>query len=281
MLFNNIEIRTIETGLFGLDGGSMFGVVPKALWSRMYADGDEMNRIPLSARPLYIAFGKRRILIDTGNGNKFNQKLAAIYNIDLEHSNIYNALRNSDIDPSEITDVILTHLHFDHCGGSTMSFNGEIIPSFPKAKYYVQKEQWGWALNPTEKDRASFMKEDYEPLFANGVLELIDGSGELLPSIELIPLFGHTKAMQAVKIKAGNQVFFYAADLFPTAAHINLPYILAYDNFPLTTLEEKKRILNLAIDENWVIIFEHDAFVKAGKIGRKNGSFVLSEKLDI
>lgn len=281
MLFSNIEIKAIETGLFGLDGGSMFGVVPKALWSRAYANGDEMNRIPLSSRPLYIGFGEKRILIDTGNGNKFSQKLATIYNIDLEHSNLHNALKNSNIDPSEITDVILTHLHFDHCGGSTMSFNGEIAPSLPNAKYYVQKEQWEWALNPTEKDRGSFMREDYEPLFANGVLELVDGGGELFPNIELMPLFGHTKAMQAVKININNQVFFYAADLFPTSAHINLPYILAYDNFPLTTLAEKKRILNLAVDENWVIVFEHDAFVKAGKVERKNGSFALSEKLDV
>lgn len=281
MLFDNMEIKTIETGIFGLDGGSMFGVVPKALWSRVYANGDEMNRIPLSSRPLYIAFGKRRILIDAGNGNKFNPKLATIYNIDLELSNIHNALKNSDIDPADVTDVILTHLHFDHCGGSTMFSNGEISPSFPNAKYYVQKEQWDWALNPTEKDRGSYMKEDYEPLLANGVIEFIDGSGELFPGIELIPLFGHTKAMQAVKIKANNQIFFYAADLLPTSAHIHLPYILAYDNFPLTTLDEKKKMLNLAVDENWVIIFEHDAFVKAGKVERKNDSFVLSEKFDI
>lgn len=281
MLINNIEIKTIDTGIFGLDGGSMFGVVPKALWSRVYNSGDDMNRIPLSSRPLYISVGQRQILIDTGNGNKFNQKLAQIYNIDLEKSNIHKALNLSGINPNAITDVILTHLHFDHCGGSTMIQNEEISPSFPKAKYYVQKAQWDWAMNPTEKDRGSFMKEDYEPLFANGLLEFVDGGGELFPNIELIPLFGHTKAMQSVKITLDNQIFFYAADLFPTSAHINLPYILAYDNFPLTTLEEKKKILNRATDENWIIVFEHDVFIKAGKIAKKDNSFILSERLDL
>lgn len=276
-----IKIQTVDTGLFGLDGGSMFGVVPKALWSKAYSEPDEANRIPLASRPLLIQSENKNILIDTGNGNKYNEKFQKIYKIDINKSNILNALSRFNIESKDITDVILTHLHFDHCGGSTVIQNDEIVPTFPNAKYYIQKEQWDWALNPTEKDKASFIKSDFAPLFEHKVIEFTEGRGFLNEFMEVIPLFGHTQAMQAVKIQVNNQIYFYAADLFPTVAHINLPYILAYDNYPLTTLKEKKEILNQAVEENWIIIFEHDAFVKAGRVSRKDESFHISEIIDL
>lgn len=278
---NNFSIKIIETSNFALDGGSMFGIIPKALWAKAYTEPDELNRVKLSARILFLDWGDNRILVDTGNGNKFNEKKLKIYNIDPEKSNLENALLRNGIKPESITDVILTHLHFDHCGGSTMINGKEFLPTLPNARYYVQKEQFLWALRPSEKDRASFMPEDYQPLFANGVLELVEGHFNLFPHIELIPLFGHTPSMQGVKINLNGQVYFYPADLIPTSAHINLPYILAFDNFPMTTLEEKKHYLNLAVKENWIIIFEHDAFVKAGRITKRDEQFILSEKIDL
>jgi glyoxylase-like metal-dependent hydrolase (beta-lactamase superfamily II) len=280
-MVNEIKISTIDTGTFGLDGGSMFGVVPKPLWTKAYSEADEMNRIPLASRPLLILESKRKILIDTGNGNKFNEKQQKIYKIDLDKSNIINSLSKHNIRPEDITDVILTHLHFDHCGGSTIWNDGNLVPTFPNAKYYVQKEQWDWALSPTEKDRASFIRDDFVPLSEHNKIEFTKGRVYLTDTIEVIPFYGHTKAMQGVKIHLNDQIYFYAADLFPTSAHIHLPYILAYDNFPLTTLQEKKEILKQAVEEDWIIIFEHDAFVKAAKVGLKDGNYFIKEKIDL
>lgn len=278
---NKVEVKTVDTGIFGLDGGSMFGIIPKNLWVKAYSEPDDENRIPLASRPLLITYNDRRILIDTGNGNKFNEKLQRIYKVDLEKSNIINALSNYNLTPDLITDVILTHLHFDHCGGSTIEVDGKIIPTFPNARYYVQEEQWNWALHPTEKDAGSFMKNDFFPLKEHNVLELLNGLTKLFDFIEIIPLFGHTPAMQTIKLNLNGQILFYAADLFPTSAHLNLPYILAYDNFPLTTLKEKKEILQQAIEEDWIIIFEHDAFAIAGKIGFANGKYFVKEKINL
>lgn len=278
---SKVEVKTVDTGIFGLDGGSMFGIIPKNLWVKAYSEPDDENRIPLASRPLLITYNERRILVDTGNGNKFNEKLQRIYKVDLEKSNIFNALGNYNLTPDLITDVILTHLHFDHCGGSTIEVDGKIIPTFPNARYYVQEEQWNWALHPTEKDAGSFMKNDFFPLKEHNVLELLNGQTKLFDFIEIIPLFGHTPAMQTIKLNLNGQILFYAADLFPTSAHLNLPYILAYDNFPLTTLKEKKEILQQAIEEDWIIIFEHDAFTIAGKIGFANGKYFVKEKINL
>ncbi|MCX7879605.1 MAG: MBL fold metallo-hydrolase [Ignavibacteria bacterium] len=277
----DIFLRTIDTGTFGLDGGTMFGIIPKPLWVKAYSEPDEMNRIPLAARPLLIRNKDKTILIDTGNGDKYSEKQIAIYNLDLEKSNILNALKSENLSRYDITDVILTHLHFDHCGASTIIVDGKIEPTFPKATYYVQEEHFRWANNPTEKDRGSFNKNDFLPLIENDNLKFTNGNSKFDDFLEFIPLYGHTPAMQSVKITVDEQIYFYAADLFPTSAHLNLPYILAYDNYPLTTLEEKKKILTQAIEENWIIIFEHDVFIKAGKVGKKNGSFYVSEKIDI
>ncbi len=276
---SNVILKTLETGVFGLDGGSMFGVVPKALWAKTYTEPDEENRIPLSARVLYIEFDNRKILVDTGNGTKYNEKLQKIYKIDIDKSDISNVLTKINLKPDEITDVILTHLHFDHCGGSTIRIEGNIVPSFPNAKYFVQKEQWDWAMTPTEKDAGSFIKDDFVPLFENGKVTFLEGKTTFADFIEIIPMFGHTPAMQTVKVNLGSQIYYFAADLIPTSAHLNLPYILAFDNFPLTTLKEKKEILSQAIEEDWVIIFEHDAFLPAGRIGFKDGKYYVREKV--
>jgi glyoxylase-like metal-dependent hydrolase (beta-lactamase superfamily II) len=278
---NKFKLDTIDTGIFGLDGGSMFGVVPKSLWAKAYHPGDASNRIPLASSPLLVRWGNRNLLVDTGNGTNFSEKLASIYNIDLEKSDIKLQLSKLGMKREEITDVILTHLHFDHCGGSTYYEDGKLVPTFPNAKYYIQKEHLEWALQPTEKDRASFIKENYLPLLENNMLELVEGEQELFDGIRVIPVDGHTRAMQMVKIEDTSGIYLYIADLAPTTAHLNIAFGLAFDNFPLTTIEEKKKYFKQAFLEDWTLIFEHDAFVRATKIIATDKGFASGEVVTI
>lgn len=281
MKLKDMEIELLDAGRFALDGGAMFGVVPKVFWSKAYDPGDEINRIPLAARPLLIKQNEKKILVDCGNGTKLPEKLAKIYKVD-KNDAVENALKRLGLTPEDITDVILTHLHFDHAGGATtFDSKGDIVPTFPNAEYYVQKDHFAWAMNPSEKDAASFMKPNYEPLKTLGVLEELEGDGEIFPGIRLVVLNGHTRAMQAIEIESGGEKFFYAADLTPTSAHIPLPWIIAYDNEPLTTLEEKKRIIPRAYEENATFIFEHDAKVQAAKIRSTEKGFEAGEKVVI
>lgn len=281
MKLGKFTIDMLDTGLFALDGGAMFGVVPKVLWTKAYNKGDERNRIPLAARPMLIQWDDKKLLIDTGNGNKYSDKIANIYNIDREKSSLQNALKPFGIKPDEITDVILTHLHFDHAGGSTIIGNNEVIPTFPNAKYYIQKQHYDWALNPTVKDKASFLKENFVPLKDNDVLEFTDGEEEIYTGLSVIPLDGHTKSMQAVKITGDEQVFFYAADLCPTSAHVPIPYVMGYDNFPLTSIEEKQKILRQAYEESWIVAYEHDAFKQATVIDANAKGFYAGAEVVI
>ncbi|MCL5991144.1 MAG: MBL fold metallo-hydrolase [Bacteroidetes bacterium] len=281
MNLGKFTIDAVETCVFGLDGGAMFGVVPKALWSKAYNPGDELNRIPLSARPLLVRWDERIVLVDTGNGTKFNDKFAQIYGIDREKSSIETALQKFGISPNDVTDVILTHLHFDHAGGGTTLRDGMLVPTFQNAKYFVQKNHLSWALKPTDKDKASFIKNDYEPLVAEGMLETIDGAGELFPGISLLPVNGHTNSMQLVKITDGGQTILYCADLSPTHAHINIPFVMGYDNNPLTSIEEKKKLLPQAYEEGWIIAYEHDAFMQASKVISTGKGFAAGEKVEI
>ncbi len=281
MIIGKFKIDAVETGIFGLDGGAMFGIVPKALWSKVYHPGDELNRIPLSSRALLVRWDERILLIDVGNGTKMNEKFRSIYNIDIKKSSLDFALMPFGIKPEDVTDVILTHLHFDHAGGSTTIKNGKVAPTFPNAKYYLQKDQLKWAESPTDKDAASFIPDNYEPLIADGILETIDGEGEIYPGICVKPFFGHTRAMQVVRIHDAEQSLLYCADLIPTSAHVQAPFIMGYDNNPLTTLKEKKALLPRACEENWILVFEHDAFIQAARVAMNNKGFKCREKVEI
>lgn len=265
MKIANYEIHPIETGRFALDGGAMFGVVPKVMWEKTNPP-DERNRITLAARALLIIGNGKKILVDNGNGSKFSDKLIDIYRLDNSQFELNKSLSLHGLTTSDITDVILTHLHFDHAGGSTIKENGRVVPAFKNAKFYVQKAHWEQAMNPTEKDRASFMPDDYMPLWEHGVLELIEGEVEIFPNINLVLVNGHTAAQQLPKISDGNSTLLYCCDLFPTTTHVPLPYIMAYDLRPLTTLADKKRILKSATEENWILFFEHDPNTPAGKV---------------
>lgn len=281
MNFGKFKVDVLDTGVFALDGGSMFGVVPKAIWAKAYHPGDELNRIPLSARPLLVRWGNKKILIDTGNGDKMSDKMVDIYSIDKSKSSLDVALKEYDLKPEDIDAVIFTHLHFDHAGGATKRIGDKIIPALPNAKYYVQKEHLDWAKNPTEKDRASFLKDDYMPLLAEGMVEIIDGEGEIFEGISVIPVNGHTKAMQTIKISDGGTTLYYCADLCPTNAHVPIPYVMGYDNYPLTAIEEKKKILPQAYEEGWILCYEHDVFFQGSNVQSTQKGFISGEKITI
>jgi len=258
----------------------MFGIVPWALWSRSMKP-DERQRIDLAARCLLLRGNGRIILIDDGNGTKLTPKQRDIYKLNDGEVNLESSLASHGVTLRDVTDVILTHLHFDHAGGSTKSENGKIVPTFPNARYYVQKDHWNLALNPGEKDRGSFMMDDYFPLKDYGVLELVDGEGEIFPGIDLILCHGHTSSQQLPKISDGTSTLLFCCDLFPTIHHVAYPYIMAYDLRPLVTIEEKKKILPRAFEERWILALEHDPEVEAIRVAPAEKGFVVTEKLRI
>ena len=271
------ELSSIETGWFALDGGAMFGVVPRTLWEKQIP-ADERSRIGLALRAMLIeeVEGPRKILVDTGIGQKWNAKGADIFGVDHDNYDLHRSLAERGLKTSDITDVLLTHLHFDHAGGATMREGDKIVPTFPNATYHLQQDNLAWALNPTEKDRASYLPENFEALQREGVLELLDGPGEWLPGIELLISHGHTKAMQLPHVHGPEGHVAYCADMIPTSVHVPVPWVMGYDNFPLTTIEEKKQVLARAVEEDWILFFEHDPFgpaarVQAGPRGFKAG----------
>ena len=265
------RIVSLETGRFGLDGGAMFGVVPKTLWSRANPS-DERNRIPLAMRALLILDEKRRILVDAGCGHKFPDKLKEIYRLDHSQFTLEGSLAAHGLEPADITDVILTHFHFDHAGGATRYRNNRLELTFASARHYIQRSQWERALSPSEKDRGSYMAMDIEPFRDHPQLTILEGPCELFPDLHLLISDGHTPGLQMVKIQDSGTTLFYCGDMMPTASHLPLPYLMGYDLYPLTTIEEKRRYLRQACEENWIIALEHDPAQQAIRIqpGRKH-----------
>ena len=253
-------LHSIETGRFGLDGGAMFGIVPKPLWEKQIA-ADELNRIPLHARCLLLEGQGRLILIDNGIGSKYNAKFAEIYGIDDETYNLDQSLRQAGFSKDDVTDVILTHLHFDHCGGSTQLVDGVSRVAFNNATFHVQKEHWDWADANNIREKASFLPDNLKPLGESGQLNLIEGTFDLFPGVEVIPVDGHTRAMQLVRVHDANASLLFTADLLPTHAHLSPAWNMGYDLWPMTTIEEKAALLDKAIAGNWQLFFEHDPVV--------------------
>lgn len=281
MKIGEYKVYSVNTGLFRLDGGAMFGVVPKPLWSKSNP-ADDSNRIQMCTNSILLDSGKRKILIDNGIGHKMSKKLNEIYSVDYSNYTLLDSLKMININPEDITDVILTHLHFDHAGGSTYyDEEKQLQITFPNAVHYVQKKHYEWALNPTDRDKASFFLNNFELLTEKKMLNFIEGEHKFDDVLTLIPVNGHTKDMQMVKISDGENTLLYAADLIPMSAHIPLPYIMGYDLFPLTTLEEKRKYLTEAVKKDWLIFFEHDPYTHSAKIDFNDKGFFIKESFQI
>ncbi|MFN3821722.1 MAG: MBL fold metallo-hydrolase [bacterium] len=258
-------ITTLECGNFRLDGGAMFGVVPRVLWEKFHPP-DDQNRIEMALRLLLIRWENRIILVDTGLGSERTEKFRQIYAFEGDDDYLLKALLKIGIKPEEVTDVILTHLHFDHCGGSTHRKNTDPSPFFPNARYYIQERQLHHARSRNDRDKASYFSEDFEPLIQNRQAEIYSGPFSLISGVDVLVFQGHTPGMQCLKLHYDGKTLFYAADLIPLHSHCSLPWIMAYDLYPLTTLEEKRALLTQAYEDKWFLIFEHDPFYSVGKV---------------
>ncbi|MCF6157088.1 MAG: MBL fold metallo-hydrolase [wastewater metagenome] len=277
MKFGKFEIYPVSDGYFSLDGGGVFGIVPRTLWEKVYSP-DEKNRIQLSLLCPLIVTKKHNILIDTGVGTKHDEKFYQIYGIDKKH-NLLESLNRFGYQPKNIDLVINTHLHFDHCGGNT-TFNEkkEITPTFPKARYVIQKGELEAALNINERTKGSYIREDFLPIGDSKYLTLVDEEiAEIDKGISLIRTGGHTRHHQCIKIESEGQVAFFLADLIPTVAHLRYPYISAFDLYPLDTLQQKKAILEQALEEHWLLIFQHDPRIRMGYLRKGAEQFEIEE----
>lgn len=280
------EICPVPTGIFGLDGGAMFGTVPKVLWEKSNP-ADEKNRIQMEARGLLLKSPKANILIDCGNGgdfiHKYGEKLGSkfneMYNISNDGPSLKNSLAQHGLNFDDIHHVILTHLHFDHAGGGTCCVNGQLKPTFPKAKYYVQKKNLETASHPNLRERASYYPANYQPLLDAGVLTLLDGPVEnFLPGISAQISNGHTQAHQMIRITDGKQTIVYCGDVVPTSSHVRLPWVMGYDLSPMTLIEEKIKYLGPAADNSWYLFFEHDPYCDAALVVRQGHDFAVQQR---
>lgn len=256
MLLGDMEVRFVSGGGFRLDGGAMFGVVPKTLWQKKMPP-DERNRIRLNANSLLVRAAGKTILIETGNGTKWDDKLRDIYAVE-PGDPLVASLQANGVAPPQIDLVINTHLHFDHAGGGTRLENGVAVPTFPNAEYLVQRGEIEHALHPTERDRASYFPENVLPISAAKQWRTLDGNAEILPGICVQRIPGHNADIQAVKLSGGGKTLVFVADLLPTRHHVPLPWIMAYDLYPMLTLETKRNWLRDIIANRWIVVFGHD-----------------------
>lgn len=249
----SFELTAISDGIYLLDGGAFFGVIPKVLWSKRVR-ADENNRVPSGLNSVLVRTGEKNILIETGIGNKLPEKMAEIFG---QPSKLLENLDAAGISPEDIDIVINSHLHFDHCGWSTIRRNGSIAATFPKATYYVQEGEWKHA-HEGQRDSVSYLHENYDPLVESGQMQLVRGKREIVPGISVEVFPGHTRDMQAVLIQSGGKTACYISDLIPTSAHLDLNWVMAFDLYPLESIESRKRYYSRAIEEKWLTMFTHD-----------------------
>jgi glyoxylase-like metal-dependent hydrolase (beta-lactamase superfamily II) len=260
----DFEVTILSDGTYPLDGGAFFGVVPKTLWSRRVA-ADDKNQIGAGLNSLLVRTGKKNVLIETGIGNKMPEKLVAIYG---QPAKLLDSLHGIGLAPEDIDIVINTHLHFDHCGWNTVRKGDKFTATFPKAKYYVQEKEWEHGRLQLERDAVSYMSPNYDPLLENGQMVLLSGDIELLPGISVRVFPGHTANMQAVIVESGGKTACYISDLIPTSNHLDLTWVMAFDLFPLDTIESRKRYYSHAIPEQWLTVFTHDDQTPWGYVQR-------------
>ena len=277
MKLGAFEIYPVSDGRFALDGGAMFGVVPKVLWERCCA-ADEMNRIPLSITALLVKAHGKHILVDTGLGAKEDGRFERMFAVQRTPT-LGESLKRLGVHPEDIDLVINTHLHFDHAGGNTRKGeNRDLRPAFPKARYAVQQGEFDDAAAANERTKASYRRDNFMPVTDHRQWEFLHGDTELVPGVKAIVTAGHTRWHQSVKIESEGHVAFFLGDLIPTVSHLPLPYIMGYDLFPMQTLETKRWVLDRALKERWLLLFEHDPHVRGGYVRKdEEGRYSLQE----
>jgi glyoxylase-like metal-dependent hydrolase (beta-lactamase superfamily II) len=271
--FGAFELQSIPDGDFWLDGGSMYGTVPKVLWKEL-TPADRENRIRLSLNCLLVKAADKMVLVDTGIGEKFSKRHNEIYKT-TKRRNLLPALAACDVKPADIDYVINTHLHFDHCGGNTMREEGKYVPTFPNAEYIIQEQEWFSANHTNEKTRSSYRPSDFLPLKETGQLRLINGDCEIVDGIKTIVTRGHTAGHQSVLITNNDNHALYLGDLVPTTHHLKLPYLTGYDLYPIELLDTKKEIIERAVAEEWLLVFEHDPKTVFAYITKEDGVIKL------
>ena len=269
MHFGEIEVLPLHGGSFYLDGGAMFGVVPKTLWEKK-APADERNRIRLAANSLLVQAAGKNIVVETGNGTKWDPKLRNIYGIQ-EGDPLRDSLSRAGVAAEEVGMVINTHLHFDHAGGNTRVVDGRDVPTFPNAQYVVQRAELEHAMNPTERDRASYLADRFVPVTEAGQWRLVDGDVEIVPGISVVRIPGHNADIQAVKISGGNRAVIFVADMLPTRHHLPLAWMPGYDLYPLQTLETKRKRIAEIVEQGWIMAFGHDPDFPTATLHDRNG----------
>jgi glyoxylase-like metal-dependent hydrolase (beta-lactamase superfamily II) len=271
VLFGDYRVEVVPDAEFRLDGGAMFGVVPRTLWSR-FCPPDEQNRVRLNANCLYVEGGGERILVETGMGDKWSPKLAETYGVARERTLGESLRAITGRSPEEITVVVNTHLHFDHAGGNTtLDADARFVPAFPNARYFVSAEELEHAERPHERDRASYLPENWRPLAESGQLEVKPRDYEVVPGLTMETVPGHSRTMQCARLERGGRTLFCFADLVPTRAHVPFAWVMGYDLYPVETLEAKKRLLPRAARENWLCLFYHDPEAALCRIVEEEG----------
>jgi len=264
-----LELTTLCDGFFGLDGGAMFGIIPRPLWEKRLQP-DARNRVPLAMRPLLVR-GERTLLIDAGCGDKMDAKSADIYGLERAY-HLDHSLKDAGVSPEEIDLVVATHLHFDHVGGfTTRAEDGRVVPRFPRARYVVNRGEWEDASYPNERSRASYVPENFKPLAEAGVLDLVDDDAEIMTGVRLRRSGGHTRHHQVVMIESEDRTAVFVADMYPTSAHAPDVWVMAYDLYPLDTLAFKRRFAREAAEREYLLFFEHDPALAAGLLRRRDG----------
>lgn len=277
MKLGGLEFHVINAGDFRLDGGAMFGVIPKPMWERV-APADERNRIRMRMHSLLIRAAGKLILVETGAGDKFDAKKRDIYA--LAGPQLVGQLAARGVNPEQVDIVVNTHLHFDHCGGNTRVIDGKLAPTFPNAQYFVQRGELEHARHASERDRASYFPENFEPMAQTGQWSLIEEDEEIIPGVELIRVPGHNRDMMCVRLRGGDQTAMLLADLIPTMAHLPLPWIMGFDLYPMETLENKRKWIPELVRDNVLAIFGHDPNVAAARLQERDGK-IVAEPVDV
>jgi glyoxylase-like metal-dependent hydrolase (beta-lactamase superfamily II) len=270
LTLGDFELSIFSDGVYPLDGGAFFGVIPKIMWSRK-AEADERNYVQAGLNSLLIRTGEQTVLVETGMGNKLSERMVKFYG---QPAQLLANLAAGGVSPEDIDIVINTHLHFDHCGWNTVrDKNGNAVATFPRAKYYAPEGEWQYALRPSERDAISYIPDNYDPLMQSGQMTLLKGGEEILPGISVKTFPGHTAHMQAVIVESGGQTVCYISDLIPTTAHIDITWGMGFDLYPLQTIESKKEYYAKAVAGKWLTVFTHDpkipwAYVEKDEAGK-------------